>query len=382
MKTSKRILFILIWGCITICNSFSQKTTSVDTTFLDQRYFPCDRMWAYYYSLAPKKEGDLYLFEFFRLSGLIHRKGYSNTQDTTIWEGEVLTFEYERARTVRESFLNGVILSSKSIEKDGRVSGEAYFKNGKPHGPAYYTNPINGAGFEGQFREGKKDGLWKVFGGGHSLKSEYKVLDGKLHGNFFQIDYAVTDEMVGEFDHGTIITFKKSHLYNSCQWIHEIRTENGIEYWKSYMEGKLILESSFLDGKRAGEWKLHSFEGNHLFRVAHYSPECDTDNTPQKFPLGQGELPNPSYGFPKRFSRINEFELLGDGCMHGEFIEYDKNGNPYLTIDFENGKVIGTPLKNTDEGIILQPIPSRVGCGKIDTQDPYSDPEIEWRYQD
>ncbi|MDI1316361.1 hypothetical protein [Flavobacterium sp.] len=67
--------------------------------------------------------------------------------------------EIAEEATYKEGLKNGIY---KSYAENGFVLEESYFKNNLNDGPAIYRSPTNEITSQGQYKEGKKVGMWKV----------------------------------------------------------------------------------------------------------------------------------------------------------------------------------------------------------------------------
>jgi antitoxin component YwqK of YwqJK toxin-antitoxin module len=111
--------------------------------------------------------------------------------------------------------------------------------------------------------------------------------------------------------------------------------EDGIEEWKIYRDGILYIQSYYLNENRVGKWCV--FHSNGVlskvinYKICNYYVE---------------EIVNPElYNIPERFVNvrahlIDDSVRIVEGCLHGNYREYDKNGNLILSGRLQNNSPI------------------------------------------
>lgn len=188
----------------------------------------------------------------------------------------------------------------------------------------------NNVKIEGNYLNGKKEGLWLTFYDINpplvAIRENYKngVLDGKY--SEFDFDGSVVLEV--NYINGEPDGNYKKFVYNKMVW-EEGQFDKGrkIGKWLAYFPGTRMIESEkYYDqrGNKTGEWKFY-YENKRVARVEKYENDI---------PVGTWEEFFPNRNLSKR----KTYEL---GVPVGEYIENDSNGDISVIGQYKGGSKDG-----------------------------------------
>ena len=277
------------------------------------------------YLFDKKYNGKLYDFEGNLVSELINGKGkikeYSDFGQL-IFEGE---------------YLNG---KKNGIGKEYRNNGKLLFegeylngqwKKGKEYGDEWIGYKIK---YEGEFKNGVPNGKGKEYDAASRLMNEGEYINGKLNGKGIKYHYN-SDKIEYE---GDFINGKKNG--------------KGKEYYES---GVIKYEGEFLKGKRSGKGKEYynkgelKFEGEYLYDDIWDGKGYDKNNK-NVFIIIKGN------GYVKEYNDDGILKFEGeymDGMRNGKGKQYDKDGKVIYEGEFKDGKRHGKGKLFDEEGKII-----------------------------
>ncbi|AWH83731.1 hypothetical protein HYN59_00745 [Flavobacterium album] len=162
-----------------------------------------------------------------------------------------------------------VIYESPSVKKE-----EYHFKNNVPDGP--YEEYNNGKLFaKGNASRGFQDGVCieNFYRNEDKLRRKYTVVNKLLDGTYTEYNLDGTVASTGEFKNGRAVSFEGKSLgvVNGSLVSSKMELKKGIENWKIYRDGKLILEAFYDEGFKTGLWKVYTFDGSRLYQTRDYT---------------------------------------------------------------------------------------------------------------
>ena len=193
--------------------------------------------------------------------------------------------------------------------------------------------------FEGEYKNGERNGFGKEYAPNGEIKFEGKYLNGKRHGNGKEYD---KDELKfeGEYLNGKRWNGKvynndeklEFELKSGCGKVKEYKSKDTIKNERKYLKGKLLFEGEYLNGKGIGR----EF---YCYQPLRYGPT----NTPQQYILiFDGEFLNGErHGKGKEYDYYGELIFDGEylnGKRHGIGKEYNINGELKFEGEYLNGK--------------------------------------------
>ena len=277
------------------------------------------------YLFEKKYNGKLYDFEGNLICELIN--GTGKIKEYTDF-GQIL-FEGE--------YLNG---KKNGIGKEYRTNGKLLFegeylngqwKKGKKYGDEFIGYKIE---YEGEFKNGVPNGKGKKYDAASRLMNEGEYANGELNGKGIKYHYNNGKiEYEGEFINGK-------------------RNGKGKEYYES---GVLKYEGEYLKGQRSGKGKEYynkgelKFEGEYFYDDIWDGKGYDK-NKKNVFTINKGN------GFIKEFNDdgilIYEGEYI-NGMRNGKGKQYDKDGKIIYEGEFKDGKRHGKGKLFDEEGKII-----------------------------
>ena len=230
----------------------------------------------------------------------------SNGKGKEYYYGDILVFEGEYLNGER----NG---KGKEYYNNGNLRFEGEYLKGKKNGKGkeYYNN--GNLRFEGEYLKGKRNGKGKEYYSNGNLRFEGEYINGKINGK----EYDEEGHLISDFESINIDII-------SNRIAHSTQNNNSKLIRKEFLNGKLIFEGEYLNGKRNGKGKEYGLNKTLFF---------------------EGEYLN-----GKRNGKGKEYEF-GLLLFEGEFLcdfrikgKYYRNGKLYFEGDFRynnpwNGKV-------------------------------------------
>ncbi len=283
------------------------------------------------------------------------RHGYFKTYDK---QENLLTVEkYDNGVLLKDAQEVAEIEMKTDYYPDGRVKVIAGFRNGKPEGirreydrngkvvaaSVFKNGILTGEGIIDDRME--KDGPWKEYYDDGSLRAEGVYTSGKRTGNwkFYYADGSLQQEgaynKYGNYDGEWKWYFPSGKLLRSEFFINgreegmmqefdengntvvEGLYVDGLEEGKwTYITGDTRQTGEYRSGMRYGTWKTFSADGDLLFKGDYID-----DN------------PNGRHVHYWDNGKIKDDATWLMGQRHGEWIKYNYEGEPFITISYRNG---------------------------------------------
>ena len=386
MKTSTFLLFLFI-NCIHL-------TAQKNIIYLDIDMHPCEKAAAESYEII-KKEGDLFSVKGYHLNGKLLFEGYaSNDTEPLIYEGAVKFYSENKQLLSFMEFLhgkpNGKVIDYYSNGKkrrelsyiEGKLNGmnTEYFPTGEIAKQANYINDKqegefiqyltpNSLELKANYKNGMIDGIYEQYSfgklvaigtakdnvqdgfcqefydGGFHIWKTYSIKNLLLDGAYFCYNQFGDTIAKGIFKDGVPLSYwsKSNELKRGSEFSNEMNLINSLEYWKTFRDGVLILESYFYKGAKSGYWKLFTKDGKRLYETKLYDDieviENHLQSTEENF-AWHIQLSN-------RFD-VNTYPFSSDefSSEHKEYYKTDKyvdlNDDPYYAI--KSGDTFETPI--------------------------------------
>ncbi|HLP51255.1 MAG TPA: hypothetical protein VK154_10255 [Chitinophagales bacterium] len=298
--------------------------------YYDKDWKRTDKKQAAYYRKVKEKNG-LFTVTDYYISGKLQFKGVSGTNaDSLDLRGKAVWYYEEGGIFQTTTYINGIPDdSSLQYYPNGKVKALAFYKDGKVEGPLveYYPNgsiagkadyvngQLNGTvvkykspddiDYRLEYKDGVLNGTYefysndnKLFNKGTTkngvkegtcydyyydgeLRCVYTIRDGKLDGNYVEFSPEKDTAGYGIFKNGVSVYFKSTNMgqLNGSTFSNEMNVVNGIEEWKIYRDGQLVIESFYKDGLFYGQWKVYNFDGSKLFQTLDFTTNklCSED---------------------------------------------------------------------------------------------------------
>lgn len=352
--TLKQFLFgILLSITMTFISSevgYSQSDTTWYKIAWSGGFIETTKEEATHYRPLPQKDGAHFYVVTYYQSGEKYSEGYLPTLDYTLneelWQKQFVSY-YENGDTMvvvnyknglpdglaKEYFPGRVLKSTVSFvdgkregayteyQENGTLRGILNYENGIENGYTEYRNNDGSLGYSGYMKEGKKEGKWVAYFDAERKMTEYEIVNGQLHGKIQQYNILGEITVDAEYSHGEIVFYEHWSKTNNSDWRMEAKSVNGIEQWRHYRDGVLVMKSSYKNGRRTGEWKMYSMDGKRVIEVANYAEaSCE-------YPLSEEtRVSIPFYGFPDRFYFPEDILPDDSDCLNGLYQRFDKNG--------------------------------------------------------
>lgn len=310
----------------------------IDTTYIygqQKRYF--DKDWkettkdkAEYYRIVNKNQQNYSVKDFY-ISGKLQFEGISTTdaeplnlQGKAVWYYDNGNISQDATFTnnapdgySKEYYSNGKLKSNATyilgkLDKEyteyypnGSLAGKGEFLNGEPNGTTIkYKNPgqldfkvnykkgiadgeyefynSNGSLFyKGTAKNGFQEGLCSEYYYEGELRKTYTIHNKMLEGKYIEFSKNKDTLTKGVFKNGIAQSFKilSTSTRNGSIFSKEMTLRNGIEEWKTFRDGKLILKSFYKDGTFNGEWTVYNFNGTKEFGTIRFDAQqtCKED---------------------------------------------------------------------------------------------------------
>lgn len=193
------------------------------------------------------------------VSSIIHlnEKGKAQGIDSIFYQGKLY---------VTEENMNGVLVGLKYFDQEGNITHQ--FSNPKGSMKVQFYNAFGRKVVEGQFVEGKKQGLWHFFNHHGLLTKEIEYKDDKEHGTYrlWHPNGKLREETTyqnGDL-HGFYTAYHANGNKSSEGWFQNNLRE---QIWKTYYpNGVLEDEAYYLQGKIKGYYLDFDLDGLLLSR--------------------------------------------------------------------------------------------------------------------
>ncbi|MEQ3664114.1 hypothetical protein [Olleya sp.] len=318
-----RLITILL--LIISTNIYSQQTI-----YFDKDWKETDKMNALYYrQIHPSN--NKFIVKDYLMDDKLQFDGVSSTaKEPLILEGEAIWYNENGIVTQKGNFknntlngklityyLNGKIKSTETYE-NGKLEGlyTEFFPTGEISNQAVFSkNQINGLHnkyrspnqleFKVNYKNGVIDGAYEFYNSNETLfnkgsakdgiqngkcfdyyyegelRKEYTIKEGLVDGELIEYDRNGNIMTKGLFDMGKVISFESISLRttNNSTFSSSMKLKNGIEEWKVYRDGKLILKSFYKDGFKTGKWEVFNYDGSKLYQILNFDDNTDCKDT-------------------------------------------------------------------------------------------------------
>ncbi|WP_284652243.1 toxin-antitoxin system YwqK family antitoxin [Flavobacterium terrisoli] len=356
---------------------------SQEKVYFDKDWKPSSKENALYYRIV-KKEIDLYLIKDYFIDGKIQFEGYSKVAvDPLVHEGVAQWYYHNGAVERRAEFKNnnpnGRMVTYYS---DGKLQSEVGYNNGILDGFSRNYFPNGKMQAEVEFVNGKMNGRYIKYKNESNLKElmhfkngvfdgpietyekgflSYKAMmkddfpEGEVIKNYYesgkiQYKYKLSNRVLeyfygfsmdgdtvskGIFKEGKPQFYEKKTKMNNSTFFSKMQLVKGIENWKIYRDGKLIVESFYQDGKMIGTWKYYNYDGSKLYYTLDFSKsDCSESNIQKMDEFRQ------YFTFTDRFEIERElFEIRCKELIRIDFFNKDganyEDEHPYYYIKWE-----------------------------------------------
>lgn len=372
------------------------KSNAQEKKYFDSNWKLVNQENAIYYRTT-KKSDQLYEIKDFYIDGKIQFECYSNVETEPFNEEGVANWYFKNGNIERTAIYSNGKLNGKSTSyySNGKIKSESNYVNGLPDGFQRNYFPSGKLQAEVNFVNGEMHGKYVKYQSESQLAEMMSFKNGVLDGpieaynhnylsykafvkdgfpegevinyyydsNQIQSRYKITNKFLdyyysysidgilltsGKFKDGVPLSFEsKSQNINGSYFSSKMKVIKGIEVWTIYRDGKLILESSYKEGKKNGIWKYYNYDGSKLFWTIDFSKSEDC-NEPY---IQKTEDFQQSFKFSNRF--LFDKELFKSNCKgiqitnHYELAEVKfYNEHPYFFIKKEETKT----LKNEKVG--------------------------------
>lgn len=330
MEKMKSDFMKYILGCLLLItlpfSLFAQSNSNVVTLYNSDSTFVGTGL------MKDNKMDGLWKFENPKKRILIQTSNFTNGKR----DGKTIAYHDGKIKRLEAEYkldkLNG---SYREYDIFGNLKIELVFQDSIPVGPykEYYPKTSQATNFnpniermEGQYVNGKKDGVWityfNVRPAAIAIKETYK--NGFLEGPYMEYDYDGTMMVEINYVNGKPDGSFKRFANNKMIW-QEGQFDKGrkVGKWLSYFPGTKTLESEeYYDdrGNKTGEWKYY-YENKRTARIEKYENDI---------PVGTWE----EY-FPNRnLSKKKTYEL---GVPVGDYIENHSNGSVSVEGQYKGG---------------------------------------------
>ncbi len=243
-------------------------------------------------------------------------------------EGRIIRLEAE----YKQNQLNGPY---KEYDIFGNPRIELVFRDSIPIGPyrEYFPKARRASNMdplivktEGNYSNGRKDGVWLTFFNGlpPSIAIKETYSNGVLEGPYQEFDFDGNLMLSVTYIDGKPEGSLKRYANNSMLWeTGEFKNGRKIGEWITYFPGSRTVESEkFYDerGNKTGEWKFY-YENKRTARIERYE---------NNIPVGTWEEFFPNRNVSKR----KTYDL---GVPVGEYVEYHSNGTLSVSGQYKGG---------------------------------------------
>ncbi|MFO7257568.1 MAG: tetratricopeptide repeat protein [Bacteroidota bacterium] len=388
-------------------------------TFKDDNF---DGQYISYYPDGTLKSRSIYQdgklhgpFEEYYASGVLQTKGnYEDGEATGPWEYFHMNGKLEKKGSFKAGLAHGIwsyydtrgnITEERPFDDEGQLHGEnnfytdgrlyatQFYRHGVMTGVAYFDSDgeeISRSGdpsgtfavrgyyrdgklrFEGHYREGKPDGLWKYYYRSGGLEKEYTIVNGRTEGNF--TEYYSTGQVKYEQDfregepHGYSVEYYKNGQPKEAGWY---QFGERVQQWLSwYRDGTVKSDVYYREGKLDGEASHYNVDGTlslkHVYREGRVISSVNFDpegkiwtevSRPEKegryvqkyqngvthtrWTLNCGFYNDTVASFYPDGKLHYSYEVM-NGYYHGSFVSNYPNGNPEVKGMYEYGSRHGT----------------------------------------
>lgn len=231
---------------------------------------------------------------------------------------------------------------------NGSISGEGFFKNGKPEGflKSYYVTGIKKS--EGKYTNFVLDSIWVFFDQTGDTTEKINYLFGKKNGWYYK--------------------YKKDASVGPYLWSKELFAGDRKEgtAFVYFPEGRIQQTIAYNNGKKEGLSKEYDKNGNIISLLEYnndYLVTREKINRNDNNGLKQGEWKE---FFPN--GRIKAEKTFKDDLMHGYYKEYDDRGKLILTMLYDNGSIVKSRVEDEPD---IEMVNRYDADGKLTYSGPY-----------
>ena len=248
------------------------------------------------------------------------------------------------------------------------------FNNDILHGSAkYYESDTGKLGSEGNYKNGKKDGVWIFYfkNGNKKWVGNYKddqisgeliqyeengiiiskenYEDGKLVGKYeYYHDNGrlrLTGELLDGKDNGEKISYWSNSNKKSVENF-KMNIKNGTEE-QYYIDGQLSTKGEWSEGYKDKTWVWYYPDGTKMreenfdYKILSSIAEWEEDGNPRSSKSYTGEILNGECILYGKNGNMSRYETYRDGKLHGKFIDYYVNGNKRAEGTIQSEMMVG-----------------------------------------
>ena len=238
-------------------NGYTLEYDTYDNLIFEGEYFNGEKNGkGYEYVYNENQEANVVIFEGEYLNGIKNGKGKK------YYDNSKLKFDGE--------YLNGKKWNGKGYDRKGNVIYE--LKNGDGYVKKYYYDYVfkrDTLIYEGEYKNGEKNGKGKEYDKYGKLTYEGEYKDGKKHGKGKEYDHYGTLIYEGEYLKGKEWNIKANSCYGpDLMDIIQIDIKNGngkIKKFRKYSkETKRLFEGEYKNGEKNGFVYEYGFEGQYI----------------------------------------------------------------------------------------------------------------------
>lgn len=309
-------------------------STAQKPIYFNKKWEACEKSEASYYRIVKQKK-DLYFIQDFYINGVLQFEGMSSTKNDPFQMQGPVTYYYADGNIQSKAMYVNNILEDTLLQyyNNGKVRRELVYIHGKLNGICSDYFPSGELSKRANFVDDEMNGEFVKYCAPHllELKANYKL--GQIVGQYEQYyygklitkgtannnqqegkcqefygedipvlwkEYFIKDLFVdgnylsyaknrdtickGFFKNGICQSFssKSADLINGSIFSSEMQLSNGIEDWKTYRDGTLILESFYKNGAKIGLWKMYTKDGKRLYESKLYGDDSASEPNEQK----------------------------------------------------------------------------------------------------
>jgi len=179
----KKLLCIVLIGCIFFTTSVSSAQAEKDTLWFDANWNASAKSQASYFRPKPVKKDKGFLWADYYLSGAKQMKAVSLQENEEVFDGTV-TWYFENGNVMQTVNYKNNVLSGerKNYHESGPLKSQYSYENGNIEGVwvRYFENAKLAE--EGIYKSNTRNGAWKEYHKNGKLKGEGNYNDGKKIG--------------------------------------------------------------------------------------------------------------------------------------------------------------------------------------------------------
>jgi antitoxin component YwqK of YwqJK toxin-antitoxin module len=236
--------------------------------------------WKYYYRNGKLSYGGMYTpkgnatgeWTYYDYTGMMTEKRRFDSEGR--YDGESIEYEDGKQKYLWV-YKKGSCIKHTSFSPEGKVIFSAGNNNGTFYAKVYSSDGVLLR--EGNYVQGKIDGLWKYYTRYGKITREYHYMDNQLHGS--AIDYFVTGAKQVEVNfeageqNGKFVRYLRSGVVEQEGWYDAGTPE---QQWLSYYpDGSLRSDDYFIGGKETGYSDHYAVDGKLYLKVFHDGEAID-----------------------------------------------------------------------------------------------------------